>query len=133
MPAFETAVWRFNQLFNLEAIDRLNANMFGPQRTLPEILRELGAGSDRAIAVVEEWPESLQEAFRAIVHSTLNRKPRPPITISLKPDYDYELRVWEGLSVVGSQGGVYIQVRCRYPFDPHPSRVYNEQHGASSA
>lgn len=126
MPAFEIAVWNMNRAFGHQDVHQLDAALFAPGRRLPDSLQELGVVTPGALAVVREWPESLQEAFRAVIHNGLSRNPRPPITVSFQAAYDYELRVWEPLSTVDTPGGIYIQVSCRYPFDQHPSRAYNE-------
>jgi hypothetical protein len=129
MPAFEVAAWEFNKAF---AHDRMKETarqreLFAPGQSITDSLgrKGLNVGNAKAMNALAAWPPSMQETFRAVIYEVLGRADPPPITVSVRPDYDFEIRVWEPTATVDSKGGVYIEIRMRYPFDPHPSRAYD--------
>lgn len=126
MPAFESAVWEMNRGLGPDAIASISAEAFAPGNTLADGMRRLGVSNDRAIEFTRSFPQSLQEALRAVLHDVLSRDSRPPITVTFKPSYDFEVRIWEPIGTKDSRGGVYIEVRGRYPFDTHPSTAYDQ-------
>ena len=69
---------------------------------------------------IAQTPDSMQVAILAIVRQNLSRDEPKQMMFTWAPGYDWELRLWESTSSTISAGGITVQVRSRYPDDPHP-------------
>lgn len=121
MPAFETM---FNELvFRLRDPDSITTlrQLLGDGVSLADIADQLGlvthGGQKRFI---ESTPASMQAAILAIAEENLARDEPKQMMFTWAPGYDWELHVWETSSSSVSEGGITVQVRSRYPGDPHP-------------
>lgn len=124
MPAFETM---FNELvFRLREPDSLTAlrQLLSDRVPLAEIADQLRlvvhSGQRDFIA---STPASMQAAILAIAEENLSRAEPKQMMFTWAPGYDWELHVWESGSSTVSAGGITVQVRSRYPGDPHPGIV----------
>lgn len=121
MPAFETM---FNELVvRLREPDTRDAirQLLSDRTSLADIADQLGlvthSGQKRFI---DSAPASIQAAILAIAEDNLARDQPKQMMFTWAPGYDWELRVWESTSSTVSEGGITVQVRSRYPGDPHP-------------
>lgn len=124
MPAFETM---FNelvvQLREPEVRNRLRT-MLSDRASLADIADQLGLvthGGQRDFIAFA--PASIQAAILAIAEENLGRTEPKQMMLTWAPGYDWELNVWESSSSTVSEGGITVQVRSRYPGDPHPGIV----------
>jgi hypothetical protein len=118
---------RLNRLLTQDAIGELPASLLDGAPTLVELLRAVGAFErDGEADFVAQIPQSMQEAFIAILGSNLQRDVRKQMTVSWAPGYDWELTIWETSATGASPGGITMQIKSRYPADAHPTRPNRE-------
>ena len=125
MPHLQTILSHLNTAFSRDNIHNVVA-----KRHAFEHGKKLGSGGvvvNDKMALRGDWvkylqqiPEGLQEAVRAIIHHALGTTPPTHITFAWAPGYDYELSVWQAPDTRTSRGGITILIKSRYPDDEHP-------------
>ena len=121
MPAYETMfiqlVLALEQQGTLEQI----RDLLDGDSSLVDIIVEVGLIDHSGQAeFIAQTPSSMQVAILAIVRENLGRDEPKQMMFTWAPGYDWELRLWETTSSSISAGGITVQVRSRYPDDPHP-------------
>jgi hypothetical protein len=121
VPLFETFLRRLNPIFDDEGVGRINPDQIDidDRRSLRAMIAGMGVEVTPELdRFIDDFPPALMDAFKAAIRSAV--MDGKPVTFSWAPAYDYELHVWESRDFQGSKGAVNIQVRTRYPSDPHP-------------
>ena len=124
MPWMQAMVDRGNSMFSRKNVGRVSL------RKLESLGRE-ATFADHAVALkiaesapeqrfLEGWPAGQLAAVSAAIRSCLTREPRMPITFAWAPGYEYEVTIWESAGIKGSEGGMTIFFRSRYPGDEVP-------------
>ncbi len=122
MPAYETMflelIYRLRD--DPEAVPQTLALLDGGA-SLVDVLNNLEVVKSSGHAgFISQTPDSIQAAILAAVGQNLRRESPKQMMFNWAPGYDWELRLTESQSSVMSDGGITIQVRSRYPGDPHP-------------
>jgi hypothetical protein len=90
--------------------------------TLGQLARVFAvAEDDFQEGFLDSIPGGLRKSLLAFIHHNLSEAPRLSMTWAWAPGYDYEVDLWECPGTSVSPGGITIQLRTRYPMDPHPS------------
>ena len=121
MPWMQAMVDKGNATFSRKNVERVS------WRKLEALGRE-ATFADQAVALklaeskpeqkfLEGWPAGQLAAVSAAIRSCLLRAPRMPITFAWAPGYEYEVTIWESAGIEGSEGGMTILFRSRYPGD----------------
>ena len=121
MPAYERMfVQLVVALEQPETLDQIR-ELLDTDASLTDIITEVGLVDHPGQAdFIGQTPQSLQTAVLAIVRENLGRDEPKQMMFTWAPGYDWELRLWESTSSSISAGGITVQVRSRYPDDPHP-------------
>ncbi len=121
MPAFETL---FNELVvTLRDPDKVAElqGMLADDVSLADIAEQLGlVHHSGQKAFIGQLPASMQAAILAVARENLARDEPKQMMFTWAPGYDWELHMWESTASIVSDGGITVQVRSRYPGDPHP-------------
>jgi hypothetical protein len=121
MPWMQVMVDRGNAMFSRRSINRVSLRKL-------EALGRDATFADHAVALkiaeskpeqqfLAGWPAGQLAAVSAAIRSCLRREPRMPITLAWAPGYEYEVTIWESAGIKGSEGGMTILFRSRYPGD----------------
>jgi len=95
--------------------------LLGGGASLGDIIDALGLVQHSAQrAFIESTPASMQAAILAIARDNLSRPEPKQMMFTWAPAYDWELHLWESTASTVSEGGITVQIRSRYPGDPHP-------------
>ena len=115
MPFLQAMAERANELFSRENISKVNPAPLA-EPSLGALASGLGiARNETERDYLDDWPQALQAAVRAVLQSAVERRPPVPVTISWAPAYDYEVDVWESRSVKNSIGAITLLLRSPYP------------------
>ena len=125
MPWMQAMVDRGNSMFSRKNVGRVSL------RKLEALGRE-ATFADHAVALkiaesppeqrfLAGWPAGQLAAVSGAIRSCLTREPRMPITFAWAPGYEYEVTIWESAGIKGSEGGMTILFRSRYPGDEIPA------------
>jgi hypothetical protein len=121
MPAFEVM---FPKLVVAVQDDETIAQvreMLEGGASLPEIIDALDlVEHDGQREFIESTPASMQAAILAVVRENLGRDEPKQMMFTWAPAYDWEMNLWESTASNVSAGGITVQMRSRYPGDPHP-------------
>jgi len=130
MPAAQVFVERLNTQLNRANIGSLQPEQFAEGCDLVALANELGVvRSGIEEQVLASIPKGTLEMVRALIRHNLQRPTPLAIQFIWSPGYDFELTVWEAAGTSVSPGGISIQIRTRYPLDPHPSNLGRESSG----
>ena len=121
MPALERMFKRLIlALEDEEFVARLR-ELLSDDKSLVEMLSELELVTHAGqLAFIEQTPASIQAAILAAVRQNLEREEPKQMLFAWTAGYDWEMRLTESTSSEVSAGGITIQVKSRYPGDPHP-------------
>jgi hypothetical protein len=121
MPAFEVMfIQLVLALEQAETLEQIRV-LLDSEMSLTDIIVELDlVEHDGQAEFIAQTPRSMQAAILAIVRENLSRDEPKQMMFTWAPGYDWELRLWESTSSSISAGGITVQVRSRYPDDPHP-------------
>ena len=121
MPWMQAMVDRGNTMFNRKNVGRVSLkklNALGREATFADHAVALKiAESPPEQRFLAGWPAGQLAAVSAAIRSCLMREPRMPITFAWAPGYEYEVTIWESAGIQGSEGGMTIMFRSRYPGD----------------
>lgn len=123
MPFLQRVLGRLNNAFSEEGIGALREHrrLFSEGNDLLQAIYLVGRRlSSPEVAYLSAAPSGMKEAIRAVIHENLGRDEPLPITWAWRPDYDWQLTIWECPGTEGSRGAFTILIGSRYPGDRHP-------------
>ncbi len=124
MPAAQIIAERMSSQFNRDNIGDLDPAQFAEGCDLVELAQQKGVvRNGLEAAVLGGIPAGTLEMLRALFCHNLQRATPLAIQFIWAPGYDFEVTVWEAAGTPVSPGGISVQIRTRYPLDPHPSTI----------
>ena len=121
MPAYETMFKALAVQLEDPGVQNTLRGLLGGGASLGDIIDALGLVQHSAQrAFIESTPASMQAAILAIARDNLSRPEPKQMMFTWAPAYDWELHLWESTASTVSEGGITVQIRSRYPGDPHP-------------
>ena len=121
MPAFETMFVELIVKLREPGVLDESRTLLEANASLIDVLNALDVIPNPGQAeFIASTPTSIQAAILAAVRDNLKRDQPKQMMFNWVAGYDWELRLTESQSSIMSEGGITIQVRSRYPGDPHP-------------
>lgn len=113
MPLLTKMSERLNEMYSSGNIEAAN---FAEGDDLRTVFSAMGvAVNDAERDWLDTWPPAIQDTMLSVLRHAATAKPRVPLIISWRPDYDYSISVWDARSTVNSIRGITVQITSPYP------------------